>query len=143
MFEYRGGWIQTNFTELNKCNIGACKARNDPNATIEDQARYIGFRQPGFSYEPYAQDAKFVRWREASISYRVPESFLDRLGMRSAIVSLSARNLKIWTGYDGVDPEVTANPSLSGNFGTVWDLGYDNPVSPPSRYWIMRVTLGL
>ena len=38
-------------------------------------------------------------------------------------------------------PEVTANPSLGGNFGTRWDLGYDNPTAPPARYIILRVAL--
>ena len=74
---------------------------------------------------------------------------MDRDGVKrpcsrsqSYTLSLSARNLHIWTGYTGLDPEVTQNPGLTGNFGTVWDLGYDNPVSPQSRYFILRLTLG-
>jgi hypothetical protein len=66
----------------------------------------------------------------------------NRIGGRSATLTLSARNLKLWTKYRGLDPEVAQNPELSGNFGTLWDLGYDNPVSPPSRYYILRLTLG-
>jgi hypothetical protein len=38
---------------------------------------------------------------------------------------------------------VTALPDLTGNFGTVWDLGYDNPVSPLPKYFILRLSLGL
>jgi TonB-linked SusC/RagA family outer membrane protein len=144
LFVYRGGWIQTNFSELNKCNIGGCRARNDPDAPLREQAAYIAFTKPGLTYAGYFEDGTFTRWAEASISYNVHERFLQRmrLGVSSATLTLSARNLKLWSDYSGLDPEVTALPDLTGNFGTVWDLGYDNPVSPPSRYWIARVTLG-
>ena len=60
-----------------------------------------------------------------------------------ATVTLSGRNLALWTDYSGLDPEVTALPDLTGNFGTVWDLGYDNPVSPLPKYFILRLSLGL
>jgi hypothetical protein len=144
LFVYRGDWIQTNFTELNKCNIGACRARNDPNAPLREQAAYVGFTKPGLTYAGYQEDGTFTRWAEASLSYNVHERYLQAigLGVSSATITLSARNLKLWTNYSGLDPEVTAQPSLAGNFGTLWDLGYDNPVAPQSRYWLMRVTLG-
>ena len=38
---------------------------------------------------------------------------------------------------------MTALPDLTGNFGTVWDLGYDNPVSPLPKYFILRLSFGL
>jgi hypothetical protein len=143
MFVYRGNFIQTNFSELNKCNFGACRARNDPNATLREQAAYVAFTKPGLTYAGYQENGSFTRWAEASVSYNIHERFLraSRLGVRSATLSLSARNLKLWTDYTGLDPEVTQNPDLAGNFGTLWDLGYDNPVAPPSRYWIARLTL--
>ena len=65
------------------------------------------------------------------------------LGKRTATLTLSSSNLMLWTGYSGLDPEVTALPDLTGNFGTVWDLGYDNPVAPMPRYFILRLSLGL
>ncbi|MGH7467824.1 MAG: SusC/RagA family TonB-linked outer membrane protein [Longimicrobiales bacterium] len=144
MFVYRGDWIQTNFSELNKCNIGGCRARNDPNASLREQAAYIAFTKPGLTYAGYQEDGTYTRWAEASVSYNVHENLLRSvgLGVRDATITLSARNLKLWTNYTGLDPEVAQNPGLAGNFGTLWDLGYDNPVSPQSRYFILRMTLG-
>lgn len=144
LFVYRGDWIQTNFSELNKCNFGSCRARNDPNATLAEQAAYVAFTKPGLTYAGYQEDGTFTRWAEASISYNVHDRLLSSmgLGVRSAVITLSARNLRLWTKYTGLDPEVTQNPDLTGNFGTLWDLGYDNPVAPPTRYWIARITLG-
>ena len=143
LFVYRGGWVQTNFSELNKCNFGSCWARNDPEASLHSQAQYIAFTKPGLTYAGYQEDGTFTRWAEASVSYSVQPGLLQKVGLGAtgATVSLSARNLMLWSDYTGPDPEVTANPSLGGNFGTRWDLGYDNPTAPPARYIILRVAL--
>ncbi|HEY6219613.1 MAG TPA: hypothetical protein VIV65_06125, partial [Gemmatimonadaceae bacterium] len=145
VIEYKGGWVQTNFTQLNKCSGGggSCRAVNDPNAPLWDQARFAAFNSPvyGRTYAGYEQDGSFTRWREASVVVTLPQRFLKRLNAEGATVTLAARNLHLWTKYDGLDPEVTQNPTLAGNFGAQWDLGYDNPVSPQSRYWIARMNL--
>ncbi|MBK6487160.1 MAG: SusC/RagA family TonB-linked outer membrane protein [Gemmatimonadetes bacterium] len=144
MFVYKGNFIQTNFTELNKCaSFGSCKARNDPNASVASQAAYAGFAGPTLTYAGYAEDGTFTRWAEASIVWDATRNLKNLLGSRTASVTFSARNLALWTKYSGLDPEVTANPDLTGNFGTVWDLGYDNPVSPLPKYFIIRLSLGL
>lgn len=144
MFVYKGNYIQTNFTELNKCaSYGSCKARNDPNASIASQAAYAGFAGPTLTYAGYAEDGTFTRWAEASVIWDASKSLSKLLGARNATLTFSARNLMLWTKYSGLDPEVTALPDLTGNFGTVWDLGYDNPVSPLPKYFILRLSLGL
>jgi hypothetical protein len=144
MFVHKGNYIQTNFSELNKCaSFGSCKARNDPNASIASQAAYAGFAGPTLTYAGYAEDGTFTRWAEASVVWDATRSLKGFLGQRTATVMFSARNLALWTKYTGLDPEVTALPDLTGNFGTVWDLGYDNPVSPLPKYFILRLTLGL
>jgi len=144
MFVYKGNFIQTNFSELNKCaSFGACKARNDPTVSVAEQVPYAGFAGSTLTYAGYAEDGTFTRWAEASVVWDATRQLKRFLGNRSATVTLSGRNLGLWTDYSGLDPEVTANPDLTGNFGTVWDLGYDNPVSPLPKYFILRLSLGL
>lgn len=144
MFVYKGNFIQTNFTELNKCaSFGSCKARNDPKASLKEQRPYAGFAGPTLTYAGYAEDGTFTRWAEASAVYDIGRAMPGVFKGRSATLTFSARNLALWTKYTGLDPEVTANPDLTGNFGTVWDLGYDNPVSPLPKYFILRLSLGL
>jgi hypothetical protein len=141
LFEHKGGWIQTNFSELNKCYgtlSNSCRALNDPTAPLEMQARMMAIKRPQTPYTPEIQSGTFTRWREASASYELGNRLAARVGAQSARVTLSARNLRIWTKYDGLDPEVTSSPSLSGG---AWDLGYDNPVSPQSHYWILKMNL--
>lgn len=54
------------------------------------------------------KDADFVRWRELSLTYRVPSQWLQGLGARRLSLTASGRNLMLFTKYDGVDPELNA-----------------------------------
>lgn len=64
----------------------------------------------------------FIRWRELSINYSFPREFLSKLGFRSASFGVSGRNLALFTGYSGVDPELQyvgrgGGNTLDQNFG--------------------------
>lgn len=52
-------------------------------------------------------DGDFVRFRELSITYTVPQTFSQRFGGRDMAISFTGRNLMLWTKYQGVDPEVS------------------------------------
>ncbi len=52
------------------------------------------------------ENAKFLRWRELSFSYSLPTRWVrSKLGFRYMSLNASVRNLKMWTGYPGADPE--------------------------------------
>lgn len=61
-------------------------------------------------YEAFIQPGDFVRFRELSATYSVPKSLLSRVGdrMANASVTFAMQNLKLWTKYEGPDPEVIA-----------------------------------
>ncbi|MBO6577153.1 MAG: SusC/RagA family TonB-linked outer membrane protein [Rhodothermales bacterium] len=59
--------------------------------------------------------ADFLRWREISLTYRVPRVQAERLRLRSLQFTLAGRNLAMWTKYDGVDPELNAIGRGGGN----------------------------
>ena len=70
----------------------------------------------------------------------------------NAGVSLTAavRNLALWTGYSGVDPEVSnsngtnVQPSQTSNGGTVNnDVRADFGAVPLPRYFVLRLNVGL
>lgn len=86
----------------------------------------------------YLESATFVKLREVSVSYELPPSAVQALwaGIRSARISLSARNLAMWTPYTGLDPEVS-------NFGNQ-PIGRNIDVAPfpPSRSFFFSVDLG-
>lgn len=139
LFDYKGGWIQVNFARIQSCNQNGsvCRAMNDPKAPLSDQAAHIAFVKAR-SQSGYYSDGTFTRWREASITYDLGARLASHVRAQSASVTLSARNLHVWTKYSGLDPEVTGNIDL---FNNQWDLGYDSHTSPPVRYWIVKMNL--
>lgn len=56
----------------------------------------------------YLQDGSFVKLREITVSYRVPQTFVKRWlrGATDMNINLSGRNLKMWSDYWSFDPEV-------------------------------------
>ncbi len=67
-------------------------------------------------------DASWIRWRELSLSYRMPTDMIERLGLSTATINLGVRNLQLFMlgDYTGVDPEGNVigrqNGGLDGNF---------------------------
>jgi hypothetical protein len=58
-------------------------------------------------------DARYVKFRELSLSYDAPTSLAGRMGARTLSVTASARNIHTWSPYSGLDPEsqfVAGNP---------------------------------
>jgi TonB-linked SusC/RagA family outer membrane protein len=63
----------------------------------------------------YVEDNSYLRLRELSLNYTLPENFLYT-GASRASLSVGMRNVKTWTGYTGGDPE-SLNSGLEGNNG--------------------------
>ena len=54
----------------------------------------------------FIYDASFIKFRQLSLGYRIPEGFLSKTPIRSANISIVARNLfLLLTNLDNVDPE--------------------------------------
>lgn len=53
----------------------------------------------------FVEDGNFIRWRELTLSYDVPASYINFLGASSATIAVGGRNLLTWTNYTGLDPE--------------------------------------
>jgi hypothetical protein len=83
--------------------------------------------------EEYFERGDFARLRELSLTYTLPEQMSGRFGARAASLTLAARNLALWTGYNGADPEVLqANTNFTrSDFLTV----------PPARRWVVRANV--
>ena len=84
----------------------------------------------------YLYDTTFLKLREVTLSYNVPTRLVESLGLRSAQLSLSGRNLLTFTDYPGMDPEVS-------NFGSQ-AIGRNIDVAPypPSRTFWFSVNAG-
>ena len=70
-------------------------------------------------YEAYIQPGDFVRLREVSATYDMPSRLFASVGnkIQGASITFAVQNVKLWTKYEGADPEVVSNPNfLSGAF---------------------------
>lgn len=58
----------------------------------------------------------FIRWREVSLSYRLPQDMLERWGVRNATATVGGRNVKLFMfgDYRGIDPEINPSANCTG-----------------------------
>jgi TonB-linked SusC/RagA family outer membrane protein len=148
LFDRRAGMKQLNFTEYFRCLQGVsngntgCAAANDPNASLEDQARLVAATQlpaANRTQAGFVEDADFVKWREMSMTLGVPEAFARRFPFtRGASVTLAGRNLKTWTDYSGLDPEINETGSSRGFAAGDFFQGEFN-TQPPVRFYTLRL----
>ncbi|HUQ18936.1 MAG TPA: TonB-dependent receptor [Gemmatimonadaceae bacterium] len=59
-------------------------------------------------FEEYIENGTWVKLRDVSLTWNIPENLLGRVGSHGASLSISGRNLKTWTDYTGWDPETNA-----------------------------------
>jgi len=137
LVDYRGGFYNFNATEMFRCgSFGNCEAAyagfEGANAPLEEQARLVAFTKFG-SAAGYIEKADFVKLREVALTVGLPENLARRLRSQGISLTLAGRNLKTWTDYSGIDPEINFAGSGS-NFNTAEFL-----TQPPVRYWTARV----
>lgn len=96
-------------------------------------ARWAG----GENADVYIEDASFLKLREISLSYKLPDELVSQVGpMSNARVSISGRNLLTFTPYSGLDPEVS-------NFGAqTIARNIDVAPFPPSRSFWFSIEAG-
>ncbi|HRK53342.1 MAG TPA: SusC/RagA family TonB-linked outer membrane protein [Cyclobacteriaceae bacterium] len=151
-FEYRAGNYYVNNLTAAFRQANGTIGRNLPNSARVERDYYTGGVDANFNPQnsgevrtaaveewvndilaltPFAglntiEKADFVRWRELSLTYRFPTSFTDKLGLTSGSFTTSAKNLALFTGYSGADPEINvlgrggdgnANSNTDQNFG--------------------------
>jgi TonB-linked SusC/RagA family outer membrane protein len=87
--------------------------------------------------EVCVEDASYVKLRELSLSYTFESAWVSRqLGFQSIDVRIAGRNLKTWTDYSGLDPEISG---VGGNINRV--DGYDYFVLPLTRSFVISFGL--
>ncbi len=75
--------------------------------------------------DQFFQDASFVKLREVSATYSLPDHWLP--GVEHASFTLAARELKLWSKFQGPDPEVNM-------FATGLTTGDQGVIPPLSRF---------
>jgi outer membrane receptor protein involved in Fe transport len=108
------------------------------NAVDQVPAGNTRLAQNVYTARPYIESGSFVKLREVSLSYELPQAAIAGLGNVAKRVrfKVSGRNLLTFTPYSGMDPEVS-------NFGNdPIDRNIDLAPFPPSRSFWTAVELG-
>ncbi len=100
---------------------------------------------PGFNartqgiFEYWIEDGTFVKLRELSASYTLDQSPIRKYFREGVELTLSGRNLMVWTDYSGYDPEINLFGTNAGGLGSVQttaaDRGFDFGGYPIPRTW--------
>ena len=102
---------------------------------------------PGFNaraqgiFEYWVEDGSFVKLRELAATYTLDQPGVRRYFRDGVELTLSGRNLFVWTGYSGYDPEVNLFGTNAGGRESVQttaaDRGFDFGAYPIPRVWSM------
>ncbi len=87
----------------------------------------------------YFESADFVRLREVSAIFSLPERYAERLGATAASFTVGVRNLALWTDYSGDDPEVLAQATR--NTGSATFAREDFLTVPQPRTLVFKLNL--
>ncbi|QEC44730.1 SusC/RagA family TonB-linked outer membrane protein [Pseudobacter ginsenosidimutans] len=77
-----------------------------------DQVKYPRYTTNASNLGPlYASDGSYsngsyLRWQNLSVSWRLPTSWLNRIKMKNANISIDTQNLLVISAYKDLDPEI-------------------------------------
>jgi hypothetical protein len=108
------------------------RARFDRSASLADQAAMMQAGLGGGFMSP----ANMVRLNEVSLTYDIPAKIAQRLFRTRAVsVTLAGRNIRWWTNYRGLDPNVDTS-------GALGDTTNDNGLGVPQpRQVTLRISV--
>ena len=103
-FDFKGGNTTLNNNDRARCQVfGQCMENLEPEKY--DPALVAQVQSPGVLRNFVYQNASFTRLRELSVAYQLGPRIANLVRARSGSITLSGRNLALWTNYGGTDPE--------------------------------------
>jgi len=85
----------------------------------------------------YISNASFLKLRELSVAYTLPDLWSKAIGASRAMVSLAGRNLHTWTRYPGLEPEAMFLGGTRGGNFSAWEQAD----VPQLMQWVVTVNL--
>jgi TonB-linked SusC/RagA family outer membrane protein len=136
MFDIKNGHKKLDGNTRARCGIfGRCK-ENFPDvfAAELDAIRTAESNSSSNLVDFLITKSNYARLRELTISYDVPNNFVQKVGANRATVSVSGRNLGLWTSYQGFEPEAMF---LGGSRGG--NAAWEQTTLPQLRSWLVTV----
>jgi TonB-linked SusC/RagA family outer membrane protein len=130
-FTYENDATQENDLLRGQCQGSTCIGAVDATSSVTEQLLAAAAATSAW---PYLERVSVFRFNELSVALTAPSSLARAVRAQNATISLLGRNLKLWSHYRGVDPDVNANP--------VGDQVVDGGSLPQPRQWSLRISLG-
>jgi TonB-linked SusC/RagA family outer membrane protein len=128
-----GDW----FDNQTRDQLNAWKKPGDVTMVPQARLNWLGdFPTPSISTR-YVEDASYVRLKNLSLGYTIPQKVMGKIGLTSARIYVSGVNLLTFTDYTGWDPEVNTD-YRAGNV----NQGSDFYAAPQIKSWVFGINLG-
>jgi len=149
-------FLQLSITELDSilltmlpCKPKEWNNRNNQSKAVLSRWRVQGQEEEGllpkaYMFHPannlgsdrYVEKGDYVRLNNIKFGYQLSQEMCNRLGVRKANFTVSARKLLTFTNYSGQDPEVGQDAS-----NPFW-IGVDNAKTPPPKIVTFSIAVG-
>ncbi len=144
-------YVQTGNEVFNSTRYYLEGMLGDRNQTATTLNRWVSESQPGDGKTPRAtrfdpnqnwrfysdrwiEDGSFLRLRNLTVSYTLPDSWVNHLNISRFKMSVTGQNLFTLTNYTGFDPEVSSNAQ------SAYFPGYDLGAYPLARSIIFNIS---
>jgi hypothetical protein len=120
MIDFQRGFKKTDTNYEQTCQVfGACLENIYPDRYDPVQVAHAQ-EGSGKLQDFYIRSANFAKLREVALTFDAQPRLASRVGAKSLAISVTGRNLHMWTKYTGLDPENSVNTDggASRNFGT-------------------------
>lgn len=135
-----GGFMSASadwFDNQTRDQLNAWKKPGDVTMVPQARLNWLGdFPTPSISTR-YMEDASYVRLKNVSLGYTIPQKIMGKVGLSSARLYVSGVNLLTFTDYTGWDPEVNTD-YRAGNV----NQGSDFYAAPQIKSWVFGINLG-
>lgn len=106
-----------------------------PNTVSLDARSYNNQYYKRDNVEAAKYDASYTKLREVSLGYTLPKKFMDKLPLDRVRLSMSGRNLLLWTDNPHFDPETI------GVSGGTLQPGIENMAYPSTRSFTFNLSI--
>ncbi|MBV6644537.1 MAG: SusC/RagA family TonB-linked outer membrane protein [Cyclobacteriaceae bacterium] len=101
------------------------------------------FQENTFPSTRWLEDGSYIRLKTATLTYDVPQSTIQNLGIRNLSFYIGGQNLFTLTDYSGYDPDVNYVDPTFGTIENNISRGIDNFTAPQARTFITGIKIGL
>ena len=137
LLDFKTGYRKLDGTTRVRCTFFGQVCRENFFPLEFDPKRIAGIQSNRSLVDFLLSDARFMKLREVSVVYTLPDAWATAIRASQATVSLAGRNLHTWTGYTGLDPEAMfLGGSRGGNFSQ-----WEQADLPQLTQWIVTVNL--